>query len=134
MQFIIEHQAQFAVDIDLLREAQERFTANLEKLSESQAELRESQARLSESLAELKERQLGMLILQAKSENRLDRMEEVVRDLVRVTTQLMQAVERTDASVAALFESQARTDERLNSFIRTVERYITGGGNGKPPG
>lgn len=102
MDFILDQQAQFATNIQLLRETQTQ-----------------------------------LLISQAKSEARLDRIEEIVLRTVGVVERLANSLERTEGAVAALAEAHARlaggqehTDERLSSLINLVERYISQGTEG----
>jgi len=104
MEFIVEQQAQFAVNLQKLEEMQVRAaerTGELEgaivaivnlvgKLAEGQERLAEGQERMAEGQA------------------------------------------RADARLAELAESQKRTDERLNAFIVVVERYITNGRGDHP--
>lgn len=110
MEFIIEQQAQFAV--------------NIRKLEE----------RLED--------------LQMKSEARMSRLEGAVVGVVGLIDRMIKVQERTDENVAelakqalALAEAQARTnqrlietDERLNTLITVVERFISEGRNGRPQG
>jgi hypothetical protein len=82
MDFILEHQAQFAVDMQTLREAQARTDEKLAMYAQTQSEFIEIATRSIQAL---------------------------------VDSQL-----RTD-------ERMARTDERLNALISTVERHISDG-------
>ena len=102
MQFILEQQAQFAVNIQKLEEAQARSEA-----------------------------------AQAKSEERIGRLEGAIVGVVNLLGNLTKAQERTDAKVSELAEkvtelteAQKQTDERLNALINTVERYISERRNG----
>src|SRR5438552_2788346 len=113
MQFIIEQQAQFAADIQRLRESHQ-------KLAESHQRLTEGQQRLTESQAKLAEAALANTGMIGRIMNILDR-------LAQAQTQLAEAQARTDAKVAEMAE-------RLDAFIVTVERYITERRNGKREG
>lgn len=89
------------------------------------------QAQFSADIQELKE-------LHVQAEARMTRMEKVILAVHEDTNARINAlVEDTNAKFDALVdshmrlaESQARTDERLNSFINIVERYISEGQNG----
>jgi hypothetical protein len=89
MEFIVEHQAQFAANIQIHEERLTRIEENM--------------GRHDEKLAQI--------------EDNLDRAIGLVGAV---------AVAQADTEVKLL-----RTDERLNAFILTVERYISEGRNGK---
>src|SRR5919199_5036173 len=96
MEFIIEQQAQFAVNIQKLEEAQ------------------------------------------TNAEARMTRLEGAVVGIVGLIDRIIKAQERTDENVAELAkqvlviaEAQARTDERLNTLINVVERFISEHRNGQ---
>ena len=98
MEFIVEHQAQFAADIQKLGEAQ------------------------------------------VEADARMTRIEGAVVTVVDLLGQLARSQERTVVQLAELAEAQKRTDEalaetneRLNSFITFVERYISERQNGHQP-
>jgi len=73
-----------------------------------------------------------------RAEKRLDRLERVVAQTNRVVTRLVRfgvslrsdvrrhdkAILRIDAAVASLAQSQHRTDDRLNTLIKLVDRTI----------
>src|ERR1041384_1395967 len=95
MQFILDQQAQFAVNIQKLEEAQ------------------------------------------AKSDERISRLEGAIVGVVDLIGALTRAQERTDAKlnelaekVTQLADAQKQTDERLNALINMVERYLTDRRNG----
>jgi 3'-phosphoadenosine 5'-phosphosulfate (PAPS) 3'-phosphatase len=110
MEFIIEQQAQFTVNIDLLRE-------NINRLSEAQ--------QLTET------RVAEVATAQAQAARAQAHMNEVV-------TVMAESQQRTDQKLAETDErlntKLAETDERLNTLINVVERYISEGRNGKPQG
>jgi hypothetical protein len=103
MEFIIEQQAQFAVDIQLLRE--------------SQAELVKTQAEIIKSHSE-------MIKAQERGEDRMTRMEDVVLRLAGVVEKVVEVQGQTMKTVT-------ETDERLNNLITIVERFISESRNGK---
>jgi 2C-methyl-D-erythritol 2,4-cyclodiphosphate synthase len=102
MEFIIEQQAQFAVNIDLLREAQQRTEERLAEVAAAQAQLSQSQVQMSRAQTH---------------------MNEVVAVMAEAQERMIEAQERTDQKLA-------ETDERLNTLINIVERHISEGHNG----
>ena len=92
MEFILEQQAQFAINVDLLGEAQQRTEAHLSQVAVAQAQMARSQVHMNEVVAVMAEAQ-----------------------------------ERTDRKLA-------ETDDRLNTLIGVVERYISEGRNGTSQG
>jgi multidrug efflux pump subunit AcrA (membrane-fusion protein) len=102
MEFIIEQQAQFAVNIGLLREAQQRTEERLGEVATAQAQMARAQTHMNEVVAVMAEAQERM----AESQERM-----------------IEAQERTDQKLA-------ETDERLNTLINIVERHISEGHNG----
>jgi len=73
-----------------------------------------------------------LLQAHASAEKRISGLESavvagitLVNDLTQKVTALAEQQARTDAQLA-------ETDERLNAFITTVERYISEDRNGKP--
>ncbi|MBV9209300.1 MAG: hypothetical protein JOZ52_01655 [Acidobacteria bacterium] len=103
MEFIIDQQAQFAVDIQQLQESQSKLAKALITVVGMVGGLSEAQDRLSEAQ---------------------DRTDAQIKELTA-------AQERTETRMNELAKSQAATDERLNIFINVVERLISrNGGNG----
>jgi uncharacterized protein YukE len=120
MAFIVEQQAQFASDIQLLQE--------------SQAQLQESQARTDQVVAQTAEvvGQMGEVVtrlanvthagfteVNAKINALVDAQIRTEENLMRIEENLM----RTDKNVAG-------TDESLKNLIAVVDRYLSGR-NGK---
>jgi chromosome segregation ATPase len=69
---------------------------------------------------------------QTKSESRTSRLEGAFVTLYNTVSKLSETVGQLSESQKSLIESEARTDERLNSLINVVERYISEGRNGGP--
>ena len=120
MAFIVEQQAQFASDIQLLQESQAQ-------LQESQAQFQESQARTDQVVA-----QTAQVV---------GHMGEVVTRLANVThagftevnaklNALVDAQIRTEEHLIRTDKSVAGTDESLKTLIAVVDRYLSGR-NGK---
>ena len=104
MEFIVEQQAQFTADIQIMREVHK---AEVQQLREQDRNLWAVLRALADTVAEA-QRTTGAQI-SALTEN------------VAVLTK----------DIAGLTEAGRRTDERLNVLINTVERHISG--NGKQP-
>jgi predicted nucleic acid-binding Zn-ribbon protein len=86
MEFIIEQQAKFSVNIQKLEE-------NVQKLTEAHT----------------------------KAEQRMTRMEGAFVGLVNL---IGDSQRQTETRITELADAQAHTDERLNTFINVLERYI----------
>ena len=69
---------------------------------------------------------------QTKGESRISGFEGAFVTLFNTVTKRSDTVGELTTSQRNLIESEARTDERLNSLINVVERYISEGRNGKP--
>ena len=120
MAFIVEQQAQFASDIQLLQESQAQ-------LQQSQAQFQESQARTDQVVAQTAEV--------------VGQMGEVVTRLANVThagftevnakiNALVDAQIRTEEHLIHTDKNVAGTDESLKTLIAVVDRYLSGR-NGK---
>src|SRR5262249_45356883 len=127
MAFIVEQQAQFASDIQLLQESQAQ-------LQESQAQLQESQARTEQVVAQT-------VAAVAQSAETVGQVVDVVTRLANVThagftevngkiNALVDAQIRTEENLIRTDKNVANTDESLKNLIALVERYLTGR-NGK---
>ncbi|MDT5155908.1 MAG: hypothetical protein QOH51_265 [Acidobacteriota bacterium] len=104
--FIVRQQAQFAADMDRMRERQERAD---ERWSQTEGGIRALLA-----IAEMHERQINTL--EAAHAN------------------LAESQARTDRQMSETDRRMAETDERINALVNTVERIISerrnGGGQG----
>jgi hypothetical protein len=67
----------------------------------------------------------------ARQAERLDRLTERTDRNAEGITALLAIAEMHEREITENREAQARTDERLNALINTVERYISKGRNGK---
>jgi Tfp pilus assembly protein PilN len=104
MEFIVEQQAQFAADIQVMREVQ----------AQDAKQFNEQDRKLSDAMVGL----LGFLGIltqaQTRSEERIDLLARK-----QITT---------DEEINRLEQAQARTEERLNALISVVERFFSGNG------
>jgi hypothetical protein len=78
MEFIIEQQARFTVNIDLLREAQVRTEAHLAEVATAQAQMARSQAHMNEVVAVMAEAQERTDRKLAETDDRLNTLINVV--------------------------------------------------------
>ena len=108
--FIIQQQAQFAADMQRMRETQERAEEKWQKRWEQTAEgIRDLLA-----IAEIHEREISAQAeAQAESQARTDRR-----------------IAETNERIAETNRQLAESNERLNALIYTVERYISERRNG----
>jgi hypothetical protein len=104
MEFIVEQQAQFAADIEVMREVQAQ-DARL---------LKEQHRKLSDAVITV----VGMV-------GTLTQSQAHANDRINL---LAQAQTRTDNSFNLLAQAQARTEESLNILINVVDRHISGNG------
>lgn len=109
MEFIVEHQAKFELDIEKLFEADERQ--------------RESQATLTAAVVRIAE------IIE---ENRKD-MDERFRETDQRIKDLVTAQKGTDERLRQTDERLRQTDDRLNALLHVVERHVTGPDHGHAP-
>jgi len=75
---------------------------------------------------------------QAKGESRITRLEGAFVSLYNTVSKLSDTVGEISGSVGELSKAhkeltaaQVRTDERLNTLINVIERYLSNGRNGK---
>jgi ribose 5-phosphate isomerase len=103
MQFVLQQQAQFAANQQQMSERVFRLETNMEVIAEAQAETARALAQLTQAQVQLAQEQSRM----AQTQNHMNEV------------------------VAALFEAQRHTEEKLNAFIGVLERYISEDRNGK---
>lgn len=105
MEFILEHHAKFAADIQKLFESDDR-------LRQSQATLTAALVRVTEIMEDLAESQKG-------TDGRLRQTDDHLR--------------RTDEQLRQTDERLRQTDDRLNALLHIVERHVTGPNHGHAP-
>lgn len=104
MEFIVEQQAKFAADIEIMREVQA-----------AESKLRNGQnQRLSDGLIGLVDIVGSLTRAQIGADERINSLAE--------------AQKRTDESLKRLSEAQAQTEASLKILINVVERHISGNG------
>jgi sorbitol-specific phosphotransferase system component IIBC len=113
MQFVLEQQAQFVANQQQVSERVSRLETNMEVMAQAQAEMAQAQAETARSLAQLTKSQAQLAQEQARMAQTQNHMNEVV---------------------AALYEAQRHTEEKLDAFIGVLERYISEDRNGKGNG
>jgi chromosome segregation ATPase len=127
MNFIVEQQAQFASDIQLLQESQARtdqVVAHTSQVVAQQAEIVGHTAEVVGQLGEVVTRlanvtHVGFTEVNAK-----------INALVDAQIRTEEQLARTDETVARTEQNVARTEQNLNNLIRVVDRYLSGR-NGK---
>lgn len=102
MEFIVQQQAQFVADIQVMREVHDQDVELL----------KETDRKLSNAIASAAEVLNGLAIAQARNEAKL----------ADSNARLAESNARVDAKLAEL-------SDRLNVFIGVVERHISGNGN-----
>lgn len=106
MEFIVNHQAQFVVDIEKLHEWQSRFGIEMDKLRESQRETEQIVNRLAYVT------NVGFKEVNSK----IDALVNCQID--------------TDEKIKALADSHKQTEEALRKLSATVDRSIRNRSNG----
>jgi len=108
-EFILQQQAQFASDIQQLRESQSALQAAQVKTEQVVKQTGEIVARLANVTL------------------------EGFKDVNTKIDALVDAHIRTDEKINALADSQIQTDGDLRNLIAVVDRYFSEGRNGNPP-
>ena len=95
-----------------------------EEMERTMAFILEQQAQASSSIAQIRSNMAQITSTMARLTERTDRNAEGI-------TALLAIAEMHEREITENRQTQARTDERLNALINTVERYISEGRNGK---
>jgi chromosome segregation ATPase len=133
MEFILEHQARFAVNIQRLQEERARDHPRLARLEESFHRLEESFQTLV-LLAQTSDSRLDTLESSAvTNQQRVTRLEESFQLLVQLaqnTDNRFDGVESNlgtlESNMAVLAAAQANSDERLSALIDIVREQRNG--------
>jgi len=139
MEFVIEQQAQFAADINLMREVQAQDGNLLKeqywKLSDAVITVVGLVGKITQAQLRADDRINVLMQAQARTDDRINvlaqtqtRTDESLNLLAQAQTRTEEAQRRTDESFNLLAQAQTRTEERLNIFINVVERHISGNG------
>ena len=106
-----------------------------EEMERTIAFIIEQQAQIHSNMAQITSTQAEINATMARQAERLDRLTERTDRNAEGITALLAIAEMHEREIAdnreEYREAQARTDERLNALIDTVERYISEGRNGK---
>jgi chromosome segregation ATPase len=113
MQFILQHQANFAANQQQHDERIAVLEANMAELARTQAEMGHAQADMGRAQADMGRAQAEMGRAQAEMRRAQTHLSEVVAEMV---------------------DSQKHTQDKLDAFIGVLERYIAEGKNGKAGG
>ena len=118
------------------KETREKINALIDAQIRTEATLERFEARTEESLARFEAHTDDF---QAHTQEFLFRLEEAqlhteeaLSRLARGQERLKAAQVRTEDAMVRLAQAQASTDERLNSFIGTIDRIIQERRNGNP--
>ena len=145
MNFIVEQQAQFSVDIQLLREAQKQTEQIVAETTQTVAETTRTVAKTAQTVAgvgEIVARLANVTLVGFREVNaKIDVLvDSQIRSDEKFNLAQIRADEKFEAlansqisfdeKFKALTDSQIRTDEKLRKFIAGLDRYIKGGRNG----
>ena len=113
MQFILEHQAQFAAN-------QQQTDERVSRLETNMAEMAREVSQVTREVSQVT-REVGHVA---------QGVGQVAREVGEVT----RAQAHMNEVVAAMLDAHKHTEERLDAFIGVLERYISEGRNGKGGG
>ena len=156
MDFIVDHQAQFASDIQQLREVQAQFASDIQQLWGGMHQLVEAQAQTNQIVVRLAnvtavgfkdvtakidalvDSQIRLSDAQSRTDGTLKdanaKIDALVDSQIRLTdaqSRLTDAQSRLSDAQSRLSDAQSRTDENLRNLIAVVDRYFREGRNGE---
>jgi uncharacterized phage infection (PIP) family protein YhgE len=138
MEFIVGQQAQFAVDIQQLRESQAQLQATQAQTEQVVARLAtvtlEGFKDVNAKINALVDSQIRLTEAQSRTDESLKYVNTKIDALVDSQIKLTEAQSHLTESQSRLAESQSLTDEKLRNLIIAVDRYFSEGRNGKPEG
>ena len=102
-----------------------------EEMERTMAFIIEQQAQASSSIAQIRSNMAQITSTQAEINLTMARLTERTDRNAEGITALLAIAEMHEREITENREAQARTDERLNALINTVERYISERQNGK---
>jgi len=134
MEFIIEHQAQFASHIQQLRESQARTEQGLARTEQALAQTEDLLTRLVrvtfEGFQDVNAKIDALVDSQIQLTDRVDTLGGKVEVLTADVNKLTTDVSTLTAKVNTLADAQTLTDKNLRNFIAVVDRYIQEDRNG----
>ncbi|MCD6507232.1 hypothetical protein J7M22_11515 [Candidatus Poribacteria bacterium] len=101
--------------VTLLIQAQERTERRLEQLAQAQAKTEERVTRLEIAVEKLAQ-------AQARTEERVTGLEEAMEKLAQAQAQAEERITRLEAAIEKLAQAQARTEERVTGLEAAVEK------------
>ena len=139
MVFIVNQQAKFAVDIDLLHEAQARTEQNLDRLGDRVTAMGDQVVALTDVVTRIEEVVIRLAYVTSEGFKQLiGKVDAVVDSQIRTDDALKALQKRTDEKFQELAASQARTDEKFQELAasqarteETLRKFIRGLSNGR---
>ncbi|HVF56676.1 MAG TPA: hypothetical protein VM934_11030 [Pyrinomonadaceae bacterium] len=152
MQFILEQQAHFAASQQRHEENQQRFEENQQRFEENQRRFEENQRRFEENqwkhegyllrhdeymlrheehIISHEENFRELEVAQLQTSQAVAHLSNVMLEIAEAQTRMETRVDVLTGKVEIIADKLAETDDRLNSLITVVERYVSGGRNGK---
>ena len=146
MVFIVNQQAKFAVDIDLLHEAQARTEQNLDRLGDRVTAMGDRVTAMADRVIALTDvvtriEEVVIRLAYVTSEGfkqLIGKVDAVVDSQIRTDDALKALQKRTDEKFQELAASQARTDEKFQELAasqarteETLRKFIRGLSNGR---
>ena len=143
MEFILEHQAKFTIDMESLKESMNIFKEAMLSLKDSIEIIKDNQDKLTTNLNKFIEHQISNLENQKKQTARLSRLEEsfvllvdlarnnddrmdiISQQITELSTINKENINNTNKQIAELTKSQINTDERINILIKMFERFMS---------
>ena len=130
MNFIVEQQAQFASDIQLLQESQSRTEQVVARNVEAVAYTVEAVAQTVEVVAQTAESvtKVGDVVTRLANvmHEGFAEVDAKINALIDAQIRTEENLARTDANVARTDANVARTDANLNKLTSDVDRYLRG--------
>lgn len=134
MAFIVEQQAQFASDIQRLRESQAQTDEIVAQAGEKLAQTGEIVTRLAnvtlEGFKDVNAKINALVDSQIRTEEGLRLTDEGLRLTGEVLRRTDEHLRRTDENVRRTDENVRRTDESLRNLIAVVDRHLSDGHSG----
>jgi len=127
MEFLVEHQAQFTVDIQQLREAQSRTEGVVVQTGEIVARLATVTL---EGFKDVNAKINALIDAQIKTDEKVNALADSQTQTDEKINLLVDSQIKTDERFNALADSQMRTGEDLRNLIAVVDRHLSEGWNG----